>query len=323
MADDSAKVFGQAQAVPNQTNASTDVLRLVGHLTWRGNVYPISSRSVSFRHEQIEHVLQYRANDFPEPLGPHSFLFRYTFPMREGLAKGPYKNLFNTGLTVLVRDCRDKEPGELFDPFYGKFRVVPISFEETVDIQKRDGTDVQVEFLHAPHLLDGEPLLLDNITGIQGLVSEAGLLDQDVKAVDWKQESSPRGLTDALSAINGAGRRILRQADKASAQMDHIVYGLRNIEDTADALENPQNWRLRDSARQLRDQTIKAKQRLTEDPPRKIKRVTLKFAKTIGAIAADAGMTVKELLTLNPRLGLGGPTVAGGTEIKLHRRGRI
>lgn len=318
MADDSAQLFAQAQAAPKVTNAAVDALALVDHLTWRGNIYPVSARSASFRHEQVEHTIQYRANDYPEPIGPHSFLFRYTFPMREGIAKGPYKNLFNVGLTVLVRDCRNKEPGELFDPFYGKFRVVPVSFEETTDITRRDGTDVQVEFLHAPHILDGEPLLLDNITGIQGLASQAGLLDQELKAANFGQIASPQGLTSALSAINGAGRRALRQIDRVSAQMDHVAFELKSIEDTADAAENPQNWRLRDSARSLRDQTIKAKERLT-DPTRKIKRVTLRFAKTIGAIAADAGMSLKELLDLNPRLGMGGPMIAAGTEVKLTR----
>lgn len=320
--DTAADIFRKAQAVGAEKSTSTDVLRLVPHLEWRGKVYPIASRSVSFRHEQIEHKIQYQANDFAEPLGPHSFLFRYTIPMREDISKGPYKNLFNTGLTVLVRDCRSKEPGILIDPFYGEFRVVPTSFEETVDVNKRDGTDVQVEFLHSPAFGDFEPLLRDNITGIAGLVGQAGALDAEVQAADWNQEPSPEGVTDALSAINGVGQRGLRQVDRTASRFDDLALKLRKIEDTADQAENPQNWRLRDSARGARDQVIRAKNRATEDPTRKIRRVGLRFATTISQIAADAQMSIVELLQLNPSLRSSGPLVPANTTLNTFRRGR-
>lgn len=242
--------------------------------------------------------------------------------MREDLAKGPYKSLFNEGLPKLVRDCRNKEPGILFDPFYGEFRCVPMLFDETVDIGKRDGTDVQLEFLHSPLLEDGEPLLLDNITGIQGLVSDAGLLEQEVTAADWNQEPSPQGLTDALSAINGAGQRALRTVNKTASQFDAVAFKLQQIEDTADQAENPQNWRLRDSARKARDGVVRAADRATEDPTRKVKRVLTRFAKTISAMAAESGMTILQLLELNPALrSLRGPLIPQGTKIKVYRAG--
>jgi len=300
--------------------ASTDVFRLVPHMEWRGNVYPIAARSVSFRHEQIEHKIQYRPNDFAEPLGPHSFLFRYTIPMREDLAKGPYKSLFNEGLVKLVRDCRNRESGTLIDPFYGEFTCVPVSFDERVDVNKRDGTDVEVEFLHSPAFDEGEPLLKDSITGITGLVSQAGALDEQVKAADWNQEPSPQGLTDALSAINGIGRRGLRQIDRTASSLDDLAFKLRKIEETADEAENPQNWRLRDSARAARDQVQRAKDRATEDPTRKISRVGTKYAKTIGTIAVETDMSIEQLLALNPHLRSKGPLVPAGTPISFYKR---
>lgn len=313
-------VFRKAQAVGKETTVSTDVFRLVPHLEWRGRIYPISGRSVSFRHEQIEHKIQYRANDFAEPLGPHSFLFRYTIPMREDIAKGPYKSLFNTGLTVLVRDCRNREPGILLDPFYGEFRCVPTSFEETVDVNKRDGTDVQVEFLHSPLFEEGEPLLRDNITGIEGLVSSAGGLEADVQAADFNQLPSPTGLTDALSAINGVGQRGLRQIDRTASKLDDVALKLQKIEETADRAENPQNWRLRDSARGARDQVLRAKERITEDPTRKVQRVVVRYNRTISSIAVETGMSIIDLLSLNPHLRGSGPLIRSGTKLKIIRR---
>lgn len=314
--------FRKAQAVGKESTVSTDVFRLVPHLEWRGRVYPIASRSMSFRHEQIEHKIQYRGNDFIESLGPHSFMFRYTFPMREDIAKGPYKSLFNEGLTILVRDCRNREPGILIDPFYGEFRCIPTSFEETSDINKRDGTDVQVEFLHSPTFDEGEPLLKDNITGVEGLVSSAGALEADVKAADWNQEPSPEGLTDALSAINGVGQKGLRQIDRTASRLDDLAFKLKKIEDTADAAENPQNWRLRDSARGARDAVVRAKDRATEDPTRKVRRVVTRFAKTLSALALETGMTIQDLLALNPSLRSGGPLVPGGSSVAVYHRAK-
>jgi len=313
--------FQKAQGIERQTSSSTDVFRLVPHFTWRGVTYPVSARSVSFRHEQIEHKLQYRAGDFPEPLGPHSYLFRYTIPMREDISKGPYKNLFNVGLPILVRDCRNREPGELVDPFYGLFQCVPTSFEETIDVGKRDGTDVQVEFLHAPDLGDDEPILRDNITGIVGLVSSAGALEQELTVADWNQEPSPEGVTDVLSAINGVGRRGLRQIDRISARLDDLAFRLRKIDETADAAENPQNWQLRDSIRNALDATNRIKQRATKDPAKKTVDLVVRFHKSITVIAAENGMTVNQLIELNPQLpAKGGPMVPPGTVLKVAKK---
>ncbi len=301
---------------------ATDVGRLVAPFRWRGVQYPVAARSMSFRHEQIEHKIQYQANDYSEPLGPHSFLFRYTIPMREDIAKGPYVNLFNVGLTKLVRDCRSREPGLIEDPFYGTFRCITVSFEETFDVNKRDGTDVQLEFLHSPQFGEGEPLLKDNITGIEGLKSDAGGLEAEVQAADWNQEPSPEGVTDILSQINGIGQKGLRQIDKVSARLDDLAFKLRKIDETASAAENPDNWLLRDSTRNALDATLRMKDRLTESPAKKVQRVTTRFAKTISVIAAENGMTIQQLLQLNPSIGKGGPLVPAGVEVKVLKVGK-
>jgi hypothetical protein len=299
-----------------------DIFPLVPHMSWRGEVYPIAARQVSFRHEQIEHKIQYQSGDIIETTGPHSYLFRYTIPMRQDIAKGPYKDLFNTGLTRLVRACRDRAPGPLIDPFYGEFRAVCVSFDETVDVNKRDGTDVTIEFLHSPAFDEGEPLLLDNITGIEGLVSDAGGLEGELTAADWNQEPSPEGVTDILSAINGVGQKGLRQVERVSAKLDDLAYKLNKIDETANQAENPDNWRLRDSVRNALDATLRIQKRVAEDPSKKVDRVTTRYAKTLSVIAAESGMTIVELLKLNPALQSKGPLVPGGTEVKVLRRGK-
>jgi hypothetical protein len=79
-------------------------LKLLPPLSWRGLQYPVTQRSVSFRHQGAEHTIQYRDYDFIEQLGVHGLTFSYTLPMREDIARGPYKHLFVTGLSQLLRD---------------------------------------------------------------------------------------------------------------------------------------------------------------------------------------------------------------------------
>lgn len=297
----------------------TDVFPLLPRLQWRGRTYPVIERSVSFLHENIEHRIQYRENDFSEPVGPHSFLFKYTIPMREDLAKGPYKNLFNEGLYQLVRDMRNREPGDLLDPVMGLFRCVPTSYSETTDVNKRDGTDVQIELIHSPRLEDSEPEFNPTVTGITGLVGESGLLDSELALQDWKQEPSPNGVTDVISAINGFGQQGLRKIDKLSSQMDALGLKMQKVSDTADASENPQNWRIRDSARQVQYDAIRIKNRVSENPADKVSRVTTKAVTTVSVMAKDAGMTIADFLKLNPSLARS-PVIRPGTKISVVRK---
>ncbi len=288
-------------------------------LSWRGIHYPVMDRSVSFLHENVDHRIQYRNNDFPEPIGPHSFLFKYMIPMRENILPRKYGSLFNEGLPLLIRDMRDKDPGELIDPLLGIYRCIPVSYTETTDVNKRDGTDVSVEFLHAPRIGDSDPELPLTITGITGLVGDGGLNDDDLALQDWNQEPSPEGVTDILSAINGIGRQGLRQIDRLSSQIDSLRSKMEKIEETADAAENPQNWRIRDSARGLNNSLLKAKDRLSEDPGTKISRITTKANSTVSRIAADSGMTTAQLLKLNPGLAKS-PVITQGTVISVSKK---
>ncbi len=285
------------------------------YLTWRGKVYPVAERTVSFLQENVDHRIQYRSNDYPEPIGPHSWLFRYQIPMREGINQKKYGSLFNEGLPLLIRDMRNKEPGDLIDPIMGLYRCIPTSYSETIDVNKRDGTDVTVDFLYAPRIGDDEPELPQTITGIVGTIAE-GFSDENLRKVDWKQKPSPEGTTSILNQISGAIRSGKRAADRLASNIDSLAFQMQKIEDAVDEAENPQNWRLRDSARQLHLELLDAKNRITEDPFVKLKRITINTTQTLVALAKDSGMTLAELLKFNPQLARCS-VVFPGTEVKI------
>lgn len=291
-----------------------DALSELAPFSWRGETYPLLRRRVSFRHEGVEHVIQYRDFAVVEQLGVQGLTFSYTLPMRQSVAKGPYRNLFGEKLAVLTRDMLNREPGTLYDPVFAKtFRCTPAAYDDETDPVKRCGTDVSVEFKYAPELTDEDQALLD-LAGVPGLASEAGALDAAVATADWAQEPSPEPSVDVLQAADGVVSQGLAQVDKFSASLDDFALKMENIEKTCERAENPQNWSIRDSARRNREAAIRLKRRLSENPATKLRQFATRSQRLVTDLAKEVGMTVEEFLRLNPSL-VRLPYVPAGTVV--------
>ncbi len=308
-----------------------DPLHLLMPLQWRGVEYPVTSRNVTFAHESVQHKLQRRNQDLVEQTGAHNFVFTYTIPMREGIFKGPYKNLFTQGLARLLKDFRNREPGQLLDPVYGEFRCVPSSYTDDTDVMKTDGTDIRVEFTYAPEDGDTDVVnpfslmeLVDDGRNLEVAVQQLAALaetDDELAAIqEFEQFEGEEGGTDVLSAINGAGQQILGQSDRIAAYLDDVAFRAEKIEDTADRLENPDGWQLKRSARRVRDTATRLKRR-TDDPAARTKIVTMRFARSMTSLAAETGHTVAELLRLNPQL-TRSPLIPAGAQVLIPQRAR-
>jgi len=292
-----------------------DVFPSLPLFSWRDQQYPISERQVSFNHNGVEQRVEYRDNEFIEQLGAGSLMFRYTIPMRENIARGPYKNLFTVGYPILFAACRNKEPGVLVDPILGERICVAESWVDETDMQRRDGVDVRVEFKHSQDIEEVEDL--QTIT-VQGLKSEAGALDADIKKVDWKQEPSPGPLADILDAVTGAGAQVEAQGGRATAALHDYAHKLEKAEAQIERLENPNVAPLRQAMRRNRNAALKLGRR-AKDPNKQIVTVVNNYNRSITAVAAEADMTVAELLKQNPILARL-PFVPAGTAINIVKR---
>lgn len=278
-----------------------DVLRALPVFQWRGQAYPVARHRVSFRHEGVEHVLQYRDFALIEQLGVQGLTFSYSLPMRETVAKGPYKNLFAKGLTRLTQDMLNREPDTLVDPVFGVFRCVPGAFDSETDPNKRCGVDVSVEFRHSPDVTAEDPTLRD-LGGIAGLSNEAGKLDEAVAQANWQQEPSPEPTVDALQAVDGVLSQGLAQAGRVQAALADHALKLKNIEATVEKVADPANWGIRNQARQQRASTITLGQRLGERPGQRIRAFTTRSQMLVSELAKTVGMSIEDLLALNPSL---------------------
>lgn len=279
---------------------------------WRDQKYPVMARQVSFAHEGAEHRIQYRDNDFIEQLGPHSLMFTYTIPMRQGIASGPYKDLFTVGYPLLYAAMRDREKGVLVDPVLGEFVCVPVSFSDDLDVAKRDGTDVRIEFKHAPDIDEAEDL---KAITIEGLASDAGALDEELKKVNWEQLPSPEPTMDVLNSISGFGARLEQQGTRVGAALEHFAWKCEKIDMQIDALKNPNVWPLKRAVRRNRAVAVSAAKRVA-DPTQEIAELTTNYNRTISTLAQEVGMTVQELLEHNPSLAQN-PYVPAGTPVNI------
>lgn len=279
--------------------ADLDALSKLTRFRWRDTEYPVLQRSVSFAHEGSEHRIQYRDNDFIEPLGAHSLFFTYTLPMRQGIAKGPYRDLFTTGYDVLFADCRNREPGFLIDPRLGEWQCTPVSWADESDIERRDGTDIRVEFKYAPDIADADELR-EAVT-LQGLASDAGALDQQLSAVDWEQEPSPEPTMDALNAISGFGAQLEAQGGKVAAALEDFAYKCEKVDQQIDRLKNPDVWPLKRAVRRNRASSVALAKR-AQDPTKEIATMTVSHTRTLVAMASEVGMTLQDLLAQNRAL---------------------
>lgn len=279
----------------------TDALSKLPRFSFRGIEVPITgTRTASFAHEHARHSLTYRDGEIVEATGAKNWTFSYTFPMRQDIAKGPYKNLYSVVLPQLIAAVRDRSAGELVDPELGLFMARPTQLTSELDVTKRDGTDLRVEFVHSPEL-EAVDLEVVGFLDAGSLSTEGGLLDEQIELVDWEQEPSPEPTADIFSAIDGIGRQIEFAGNKLDAKLHDVAFRLEKIESTVDRLENPKVWPLKRSSRRLREAVVRLKNR-GDDPVKRIITVTQRYAKGLSEVAAENGMGVAELLKLNPSL---------------------
>jgi len=276
----------------------TDVLSPLPISSWRGIEFPVTDRTVTFAHDTVDQKIQFR-NGFPVDItGAQSMRFRYTVPLDEGIVRGPFKNLFTATLKKFFDAVYDKTPGVLVDPVYGVFTCKPVLFDEKLRAQIRSGTVVDVEFVQHVEVTDETELELATLKSAE---SQAGALDREVASAPWPEDEEFEPSVDPLAQIAGYGRQLEFIGNRFVALLDKVAYRTERIEAAAEALESPDRAGIIRAARRTRLATLKLKSRGT-NPGKTIRRLRKNADMTLSAIAAEVGMTLDDLLKINPML---------------------
>jgi DNA circularisation protein N-terminus len=291
-----------------------DVYTDLPRFSWRGIEVPLLTRSAGFQHSDARHKFLFRDEEFIEPLGAQNWTFRYSIPLRQGIAKGPYRDLFLEVYPRFVDACRERTPGELYDPVLGLYRCKPLSFEDESDVQRRDGDDVRVEFIWAPEegILDLPAADLGNVTTAR---QEGAALDEAVGEIfRSKQLPGPEPSVNPLDAASGAINQISTAGDQLQAKFAATASKLQKVEDAVSKLEDPSLAPTIRATRNLRDA---ARQRAAKllDPIGSVVTIVTSATTSLAAVASAAGLTPEELLKSNPLLAAS-PDIPPGTTIR-------
>jgi hypothetical protein len=295
-----------------------DALSKLPDFEWRGVLYPVLSAHFGRRYETTDQKESFGKFQFIDMLGPTNWIFDYTLGMRNGISvESKYgKDLFGK-IIQLEKDCANRERGDLVDPIWGLWECVALSFEGDIEALRRDGVDVKVSFKYKPEIDDTRDVSGAGILSVGQLYSEAKDLDAALALVKWKRpEDAPGATADLLGAISGFGARIQRAGDKIAAGLERYAEQMHKIDRQLSALKDPANASVRRSVRHC----FTSAKRLTKnisDTQRQTKQIVIRHTKDVLAIAKDGGMTIQELLKLNPGLSAT-PMVPQGTKARLY-----
>ena len=310
----------------------TDVFRELPRFSWRGIELPLLDRSAKFSHSKAIHTIEH-SGEIVQVLGTQNMRFTYTIPFRQDINKGPYKNLFTETFPKFFEAMRDDEPGELMDPVLGPWRCSPDSFEDTSVATQRAGDTVTDSYTHDPDGLELDDLAL-NVSTIQGSLKQAETIDVEIVRItteaneselttaeaslraEFAQQEPPKSLANPLDVASGLLRQGQRFAEKIDAAIADTVFRAEKLESSVKAVSEPELWSISRRIRTLR----RALQRIAyqRSQARPLRVVSLDRDMPIGQVANRFGLTLSELLKLNPALG-SLPVVVAGTIVRFYR----
>lgn len=293
----------------------TDVLVQMQRTAWRFIEFPITSRKYGFMQEQARHRYIFKDNQLIESLGTENPTYRYTIPFREDIAKGPYRHLFTEVYPEFLAACLDRTRGVLSDPVHGDVTCKCVSLAEDLDVNRRDGIDVDVEFIVAPTQADIVSDLGTQIKTLQGATEDARRLDDEIKKIDWRQEPPPEPTVNPIDFVTGVGNQIEVAGGKITAAFADVAFRAEKLEATIERLKDPNLEPQRQQARRLQAAVMRIEENTDITGVHPIKRVTVTTNRSLSALAASLGMTVQEFARLNPQFARS-PLVKAGTIIR-------
>lgn len=279
----------------------TDILKQLGRASWREIEFPVAGRDYGFRHEQARHKYIFRDNALIESLGRENPTYSYTIPFREDIARGPYRSLFVDVYPQFLEACLDRDQGVLEDPVHGAVPAKCVSLREVVDVNRRDGVDVEVEFVFAPSDFTATDLGAQ-IQTLEGARASAGAFDDTAERVDWEQEPPPEPVLDPFDVVSSIGNRAEASVGKVIAKLDDAAFRARKARDTIDRLKRPPVGPARNAAIRLwgAATSLKEEAGLRE---REVKDgVVGSTPITFMALAGSHNNSVRDFIRLNPLL---------------------
>lgn len=276
----------------------------------------MGTRDFGFQQAQTEHKFIFRDEALIESLGRQNPTYRYRIPFRENIARGPWENLFVSVYPDFLDACLDRSRGVLVDPAHGGLPAKCVSLSETLDVTKRDGVDVEVEFIRAPAETDHLTDLGTVIRTLEGARGMAGALDRQIAKVPFNQAEPPKPTISPLDAVSAVAGQLETGVNRVSAAFADAAFRVEKASTSIDRLKDPGAQPVLQQAARLRAALLDLEERVDPVGARPLRRLTTTVDYTVSSLAARTGMTIQELVRLNPTLART-PFVRAGTDLRV------
>lgn len=295
----------------------TDILGQLQRASWRQIEFPVMhQRDFGFEHAQAEHRYLFLDAQLVESLGRKNPTYKYIIPFREDIARGPWKNLLTSVYPDFLDACQDRTRGVLVDPLHGALPAKCVSLRETLDVGRRDGVDVEVQFIRAPTEDDIVEDLGTQIRTLEGARDSAGAFDQQIAKIPFPQRIPPAPTINPLDTISSIANQVEVSANKVTAALGDTAFRLEKTTASLKALGDPTVQPAIQQAARLKNALLNLNARSSAQPSRPVREVTSTSSQTVASIAKKTGMSVGELVSLNPQFARS-PLVPSGTKVRV------
>lgn len=301
-----------------------DVLKDLQAFSWRGIEFPVTKMRLSISQNLAEH--QYWGFDGArvEATGRKPLIFSATIPFTNGIVPGKAERwgvLYPTTFRQFIAAMADKSTGALIHPEMGDLSAKPHTAEvEWSGDAHRDGAVVNATWTET--LVEAYDLTaIDNPSPIA--TAEAAALDLDASiddinslADEYRLPVYEKTFEDDLNNLAAVGDQVALASQRITGRVDNLVYKAKQVRDSALRARDALTWPAVQAATRLSAAMQDIRQSLVESG-QDIILYTVPKATTVAGLVPTTGVSVRDLLELNPQLAYQ-PVVRAGTVIRYY-----
>ena len=295
----------------------TDILRQLQRASWRQIEFPVmGTRDFGFQHDQAQHRYLFINAQLIESLGRKNPTYKFVIPFREDIAVGPWKNLYTVVYPDFLDACLDSSRGVLVDPAHGALPAKCVSLREMMSVDKRDGVDVEAEFIRSPaegDLLEDPGATIRTLEGARGM---AGAFDRDIAKIPFKQKAPPKPTISPLDAVSAVANQVEVAVNKVTASIADAAFRVEKASASLDSLKDATVQPAIQQAARLRAALLALEDRTDPTGVRPLRKISNRSDTTISALSRKLGMSIQDLVRLNPWLART-PLVKAGADIRV------
>jgi len=304
---------------PVTRRSDLDAFAKMPKASWRDIEFECGPMGWGFTHAHAAHLYPDRDAGYIESTGRNPATFSFTAIFRNGVAGNNGEPAFPDLYRKFTRACMDRAAGDLLHPVLGVIKVKCQSYKADFDVMRRDGADVQVEFIESTDEADELDALLGQNSPMGNCITAARNLDDALGNVNPEPPPLPQSLKpsllDSIKQLNGAVQQYKLGIGNIAGQIDSYASAIDDLTNTLQALDDPKNYRALDACERMFASLLALSVEVTKKAKPTIPAL-VPFTTSLAGAAGYFGMDVGAFAKLNPIIA-GQTTIPVGTPVMI------